>query len=44
MGTRGPDTHSVAHRYAIFLCSLDDSVVGQLFIVPIHQVRCPQFC
>ena len=29
MGTRGPDTHSVAHRYALFLCSLDDSLVGQ---------------
>ena len=21
MGARGPDTHSVAHRYALFLCS-----------------------
>ena len=30
MGARGPDTHSVAHRYALFLCSLDDSLVGQL--------------
>ena len=29
MGTRGPDTHSVAHRYALFLCSLEDSLVGQ---------------
>ena len=29
MGTRGPDTHSVAHRYALFLCSLGDSLVGQ---------------
>ena len=31
MGTTGPDTHSIAHRYAIFLCSLDvdDNLVVQ---------------
>ena len=37
MGARGPDTHSVAHRYAIFLCSLDDSDSAQCVLC---QVRC----
>ena len=33
------DGEIVAHRYATFLCSWDDSLVGQLTMKPAHRVQ-----